>query len=141
HLELIGWDDERDVVDEAIVEWPAEQWVRLECRVNNDNRTLEARIYFTADSPNPDVVLSGTTTQQAGAWNDFYVLAQTYDAELYLDDIAYSDEGWIGPEATLVDTSTSDAATTTDTSLGDRTILVAAAHTGTLQPAAHASPA
>ncbi|HLT10473.1 MAG TPA: hypothetical protein VK028_06665, partial [Micromonosporaceae bacterium] len=90
---------------------------------------------------NPDVVLSGTTTQQAGAWNDFYVLAQTYDAELYLDDIAYSDEGWIGPEATLVDTSASDAATTTDTSLVDRTILVAAADTGTLQEAADASTA
>src|SRR5690606_34803070 len=116
-LELLGWNTSRQTVDSTTVTWPANQWVRVEIFTDNSTQQLEARIYFDSDSNTPDVTLSGTTTQTAGSWADFYIQGTANsDNTLWVDDLAFTDEGWLGPPggSTTVPITGDDSATLAD---------------------------
>jgi hypothetical protein len=85
---------------------PTGQWARVEFDCTGDAAAgvVTTRLYLTANSPTADETLSNTAQATGGTIGQ--CLFGAFDSEVswswYMDSLAISDQGPIGPEATLV---------------------------------------
>lgn len=86
------------------VEIPLGTWCRLELRADNNSptSTAELRFYDQVDASVPAATLTASHANAVvSAWYDAYVTLGTPDpvTNAWVDDVACSDEDWIGPSA------------------------------------------
>jgi hypothetical protein len=82
---------------------PVNQWFRLEFMCFSDASVgqMELKIFLTADSTTPDEVLTTTATQNTNGnviqRAVFGLMTGIASATFYMDDLAVSDTGYLGP--------------------------------------------
>lgn len=100
-LELVHYNGDTEVdttLQSATASIPYGQWVRIEIGATNAaSGSGELRLYTDMDGTTPAKTLTGNITQPVAEWADCYVIGEAFDSELYVDDMAFSDEDWPGP--------------------------------------------
>jgi hypothetical protein len=86
---------------------PADQWVRIEGKIDASGGTLEYRLYLDPSSSTPDETLSvsGVSFTLSTLTITRYGIAVAVSASvptIHLDSIALSDVDWIGPSSVTV---------------------------------------
>lgn len=76
------------------------QWIRVEAQATNAATAAgEIRLYNSADSATPTGTATGSRSQPVAAWSSADYGPTFPPADLWLDDVGWSDEGWLGAVA------------------------------------------